>query len=139
MENYNYRYEIRIGEKERKALRKLKKEGVNTSQLLRDYILKIAYQETPEQTEQQQRENKIQTKTFKQIKIIKDKIKRLKNELSTISSNLESAIYERTKRTSRNPENTKAIQEVQTSIDLLTARKSGIRKRIRELEKELQE
>lgn len=136
MENLNYRYEIRIGEKEKKILDDLKQEGVNTSQLLRDYILALTEENRPEQPEQ---EKKNQVKTFKKIRAIKEKIKRLKNELSTISSNLESAIHERAIRTSRYPENIKAIQDVQYSIDLLTARKNGIRKRIRELEKELKE
>ena len=136
MENLNYRYEIRIGEKEKKILDDLKQEGVNTSQLLRDYILALTEENRPEQPEQ---EKKNQVKTFKKIRAIKEKIKRLKNELSTISSNLESAIHERAIRTSRHPENIKAIQDVQYSIDLLTARKNEIKRRIRGLEKELEE
>ena len=136
MENLIYRYEIRIGEKEKKIIDNLKADGVNTSQLLRDYILILAEGERPEQP---QAEKKNQAKTFKKIRAIKEKIMRFKNELSTISSNLESAIHERAIRTSRYPENIKAIQDVQYSIDLLTARKNGIRKRIRELEKELKE
>ena len=134
MENLNYRYEIRIGEKEKKILDDLKQEGVNTSQLLRDYILTLTEEDRPEQPEPKK---KIQAKTFKQVRAIKEKIMRLKNELSTISSNFESAVYERAKRVSRNPENIKAIQEVEKTMELLSARKSELRREIRKLEKEL--
>ena len=49
MENLIYRYEIRISEKEKKIIDNLKADGVNTSQLLRDYILTLAEGERPEQ------------------------------------------------------------------------------------------
>ena len=139
MENYNHRYEIRIGEKEKKALEKLKSEGINTSQMLRDYILKMANQDTAEQSQEEEGKRKIQVKSNKQIKEIKEKIIRLENQLSTISFHLQSVVLDRNKYTLNYPYNEERQEQYNKAIEGLTKEKKEIKKQIKELKNQLKE
>ena len=139
MENYNYRYEIRIGEKEKKALEKLKSEGINTAQMLRDYILKMANQDTAEQPQEEERKQKIQVKSNKQIKEIKEKIIRLENQFSTISFHLQNVVLDRNKYTLNHPYDEERQEQYNKAIEGLAEEKKEIKKQIKELKNQLKE
>ena len=139
MENLIYRYEIRIGEREKEALEKLKDEGINTSQMLRDYILKMANQDTTEQPQKEEGKQKIQVKNNKQAREIKEKIIRLENQLSTISFHLQSVVLDRNKYTLNYPYNEERQEQYNKAIEGLTKEKKEIKKQIKELKNQLKE
>lgn len=139
MENLIYRYEIRIGEKEKEALEKLKDEGINTSQMLRDYILKMANQGTTEQPQKEEGKQKIQVKNNKQAREIKEKIIRLENQLSTISFHLQSVVLDRNKHALNHPYDEGRQEQYNKAIEGLTEEKKEIKKQIKELKNQLKE
>ena len=137
MENLTYRYEIRIGEKEKQILDDLKQKGVNTSQLLRDYILTLAERESPKQAEQPKEERERKPKSYGEKKKIEDNIKRLKNRLSTVAYHLQSVVLERNKHTLKHPYDDDRREIYNNSIKDLEAEKEAIKNQIKELKKQL--
>ena len=137
MENLIYRYEIRIGEREKEALEKLKDEGINTSQMLRDYILKMANQDAAEQPQEEEGKQKIQVKNNKQTREIKEKIIRLENQFSTISFHLQSVVLDRNKHILNHPYNEERLRQYDKAIEGLTEEKRELKNQIKELKKQL--
>lgn len=138
MENYDYRYEIRIGLKEKEALEKLKSKGINTSQLLRDYIIKKAYSLETKKEKQKEKEEK-RPKTHKEKKEIKNKITRLKNRLSVVAYHLQSVVLERNKHIINHPYDEEKQKLYNNSIQRLTAEKEEIKQQIQELKEQLKD
>ena len=139
MENYDYRYEIRIGLKEKEALEKLKNEGINTSQLLRDYIIKKAYSLETEKEKIKEKKEEKKSKTHKEKKEIKDKITRLKNRLSIVAYHLQNVVLERNKHIINHPYDEEKQSLYNNSIQGLTAEKEEIKQQIQELKEQLKD